>query len=153
MGNNSVRLQLNLGTRLTYTILSRRTTMAPTARLTALASIGIVLFDAVASVVSRSTGLGYGFFAIGSFAIYVLVGNKAYRMTGSLRTATLISVATGFVEGTLGWWVSWLIGPGRPAAGDPSVPAIIAIGTLAAMLFAAFGSQLGARLARRRAGP
>ncbi len=82
-------------------------------QIAAIGAIIIVLYDTIAAIISIGTGISYGWFSLGSFVIYLLFGFLTGRVSlwylGAL-TGALIAVA----ESTIGWAVSWSIGPGRP---------------------------------------
>lgn len=73
----------------------------------------MIVFDVVASVASRVFSFPYMKASIGSFAIYFAVGYFAARATDQSRVwvALLADVFVGFTDGTIGWAVSFLIGP------------------------------------------
>ena len=81
-------------------------------RIVVFGLIAVVAFDVLASLASRKLSFWYGYATIGSWLIYVTVGLLAGRVA-SVRAATAAGAAVGFVEATLGWAISWLIGPGR----------------------------------------
>lgn len=83
-------------------------------RVLFFASIALVLFDAIAALASESLGFSYGSAVYGSYLIYGLTGFFAARIGGT-RAAIIAGVALGLVDATIGWGVSWLIGPGKPA--------------------------------------
>jgi hypothetical protein len=74
----------------------------------------VVLFDAIGAFAARTLDFDYSVLSIGSWFIYAAAGffaaERSRWVPGILAGAT-----TGLADATLGWWVSWLIGPGRPA--------------------------------------
>jgi hypothetical protein len=82
-------------------------------RAALVAGIAIVAFDTLASVFSRVTGFDYTKFAYGSYLIQSAAGFFGRRSGLSFWRATLLGTWVGFVEATVGWAVSWWIGPGR----------------------------------------
>lgn len=74
----------------------------------------VVAFDIVGSLASRSFNFAYQWLTIGSFLIYAGVGFAASKYN-SLLFAPLTGAIMSFVDSTLGWYISWIIGPGRPA--------------------------------------
>lgn len=91
--------------------------MRDSARWWRLALVGgalIVAFDVAASFASRFTGVSYDRFAYGSFFIQAAAAFMARRASFPFRRATLLGTWVATVEATLGWAVSWWIGPGRP---------------------------------------
>jgi hypothetical protein len=66
-------------------------------------------------------------------------------------TGVLAALAMAIIDLTLGWFVSWLIGPGTPAGGFTAVTIIGAVMT--AFVGAGLAGSLGAWLGVRRRGP
>lgn len=82
----------------------------------ALVGAAIVLaFDTVAAVLSRAIGIEYGWFSLGSFSIYVLFGYLVARKSKWFYGG-IVGAFLGLVESTIGWMISWYIGPGRLTA-------------------------------------
>jgi len=79
-------------------------------------SLGILLFDTLGSLASKRFGFAYTSLTIGSMLIYAATGYFAGR-TAPLATAALAAILVGVVEATLGWAISWKIGPGRTPSG------------------------------------
>lgn len=70
----------------------------------------VVLFDALASFLSKTLALEYTEFAVGSMLIYFLSGGwGAWRF--SFLTGLAASLFAGLIDATLGLLVSRLIGP------------------------------------------
>ena len=65
-------------------------------------------------------GFSYAYAGIGSAIIYAGAGFFAAIVVG-FRSSILVGVAAGLVDATIGWGVSWAIGPGRVASGELSV--------------------------------
>jgi hypothetical protein len=59
------------------------------------------------------------------FGCYVVIGFVAILTTLELRYVELIGAITGFAESTLGWAITWRIGPGRLNATNPVSIAIV----------------------------
>lgn len=82
-----------------------------------LLSIGIavtLLYDTLGALISHSAGINYGWFAFGSLGLYLifgfLVAKRSWWVYGAAAGAVI-----GLVESTLGWAISWMIGPGKPS--------------------------------------
>lgn len=75
----------------------------------------ILVFDLVASLASRSLGFPYTRAAWGSYLIYFMIGLLVARAGGasSVRAAATAAAIAGFAEASLGWAISWQVGPGR----------------------------------------
>lgn len=83
-----------------------------------LAGIGAVLaFDTAASLASRALGFSYSLATFGSYAIYFAIGFLAARAAPSAPYAAAMITAgiAGLADASAGWWVSWQVGPGKPA--------------------------------------
>jgi hypothetical protein len=82
----------------------------------------IVAFDAIASVASLRFGFAYSKTAVGSWVICAMVGLLAGFTRGGLRAAVVGGALMGLVDVSLGWVVSWAIGPGRIPGGGTLSP-------------------------------
>ena len=94
--------------------------------LALLVSIGLILaFDTVASrIAAGDPSVQYGKLWPLQFGLYAVIGFCAMLAVLDIRLVELVGALTGFVEATLGWWISWRIGPGRVANATPSRIAI-----------------------------
>ena len=113
----------------------------------------VVVFDAVSATASRLVGFPYGRGVIGSFLIYAATGYFVAKagLRHRLRAAALAGAILGLTDATLGWAVSWAIGPGRPATG--LTPAMWLIVAALVMVGAAVLATVGGVAARwRRSG-
>jgi hypothetical protein len=125
-------------------------------RVAAFGGAVIVAFDIVASLTSRATGIPYARFAYGSYFIQAATGFMGRRAGLPLGKAALLGTWVGGVEATLGWAVSWWLGPGRPAS-PLTISTIIGVAVFVAIvatLLAALGawlSQLGRPRVQREA--
>ena len=86
-------------------------------RAALVAGLAIVAFDAVASIISRASGAPYTGFAYGSYLIQTAARFFGRRVGLTFWRATLLGTWVGFIEATIGWAVSWWIGPGRVEGG------------------------------------
>lgn len=99
----------------------------------------VVAYDALASALVVVTGWPYGALALGALAIQAAAGRAGGRRAGFLW-AILAGASTALAEGTLGFAVSWLIGPGRthlPSAVD--YPTTVGIAAAAGGVLGALG--------------
>ena len=97
----------------------------------------ILVYDTLTAIVSATTGVSYGLFSIGSFAIYILFGflvGRRSRWPWGVLAGALIAL----VETTIGWAISWSLGPGRPSA-EVGPMAVIAVIPLVVLFGAVFG--------------
>jgi hypothetical protein len=119
--------------------------MSPTQVIVIGAAL-VIVFDTIAALLSRAAGLSYTRFVIGSWSIYALVGYFAARSAhgGPVEAALLAGVVLGATDCTLGWAISWFIGPGK--VNDRVTPtrwaAIAVIGTATAATIAALAGLL-----------
>ncbi len=82
--------------------------------LTLICSIAVMLaFDTIASLMTRERPELYPRLWPLQAVFYVLIGFVAMLAVLDIRLVELIGAATGFIEGTVGWAISWRIGPGR----------------------------------------
>ena len=105
---------------------------------------GIIGFDVLASLASRALDFPYVDATPGSLLIYGVVGFTIGRLA-PVRHAIAGVVAVGTVEATIGWWLSWIIGLGRPMSGivDPTqaFKVVISVIVVAAIIGAGAGAM------------
>ena len=86
-------------------------------RVAAWGAVGVVAFDLAMSLASEVLHVPYGWGMVGSIVIYFMLGVLVTR-GGETRHPLLhvIVVATlvALVDASLGWAVSWAVGPGKP---------------------------------------
>lgn len=121
--------------------------MKNTLLIVLIGAASIVLYDAIGALASLSLGFDYGWLVLGSTAIYAMVGyfsaNKKNVVVGSLAGAVM-----GLVDSTLGWYISWTVGPGKPEIDLDGTMIIATIITVT--LLAAFIGMIGGFIARAR---
>ena len=78
-----------------------------------IGAFAVLVFDTIGSLASRNFGFPYYWLTVGSFLIYAGVGLAASKYNG-LMYAPLAAGIVGLIDSTLGWYISWVIGPGRP---------------------------------------
>ena len=78
-----------------------------------IGSLIIILFDTFASLISVTFQINYLLSIFGSILIYALVGFFSAKRS-NLLWAGIASGIVGLVDSTLGWYISWIIGAGRP---------------------------------------
>ena len=84
-----------------------------------------MIFDAVASVAAERWRFDYGALWPVSFAAYALVAFAAARERGSRMIGVAAGSAVAGADATVGWLVSWIIGPGAPEPGDREVVFVV----------------------------
>ena len=109
----------------------------------------VLAVSLVGSAASQTLGFDYSVLAPVSVVVYVAVGVYV-GLRARVSEAAIAGAAVGLIDATLGWGISWLIGPGRPQAGE----AITLLGwfntTFFVALLSAAGAALGAWLVHRR---
>lgn len=90
--------------------------MSPT-RVGVLCIAAVIAYDAAASTASLAFGFSYAYAGVGSILIYAASGFFAAR-TRTLWFSLLVGVIAGVADATVGWGVSWAVGPGRPPSGS-----------------------------------
>jgi hypothetical protein len=126
--------------------------MSRTARGTLYGAVAVLALDTIGAFASRTLGFEYAMLAPISFVLYTAIG--AYvGVAERVSRAAMVGAVVGVIDATLGWAISWVLGPGQPQAGER----ITLFGLLNTMLFvavlAAAGAALGASIAswvRRR---
>jgi len=100
-------------------------------------AVVVVGYDTLASIISLLTGIRYDVFALGSFLISLTFGFLLARKTKWYYGA-LSGAVNGLTEATLGWAISWSIGPGKPDFATDGVMIVI-IAVLAINIGAVLG--------------
>lgn len=88
-------------------------------RIALIGAVVVVGFDALASLLSRATGISYAWATLGSWLLYAAIGYLAARATPAepVRAAALAGMVLGITDATAGWATSWALGAGRLAGG------------------------------------
>ena len=108
--------------------------------------LAVVLYDAVGSAAAKALGFSYELLIPGSLLIYGAVAALAAAQRDWV-VGFFAAIAMAVTDLTLGWAVSWAVGPGRPAGGFTLMTVIGAIMTafVGAGLAGGVGAWLGAR--------
>jgi hypothetical protein len=105
----------------------------------AIGCFAVLLFDLLGATASRWLGFRYSQLAPGSYALYTATSVVAARL-GPAWIGIVAGAIVAFVEATVGWHISWRIGPGRPPAPTSlSRMRVIRIVVLVTMMGAGFG--------------
>ena len=112
-----------------------------------IGAAAILFYDAIGAIASLSLGFNYYWLIFGSTVIYAMVGyfsaNKKNVFIGAAAGAVM-----GLLDSTLGWYISWTLGPGRP---DIEMDAIMIISTIFFVtILAGFIGLIGGFIARAR---
>lgn len=131
-------------------------------RWTLIGCAAIVVFEAGWSLAAAALDFEIGDFpqvvisASVETAIFILAAFGAARDAGRARAGALSGAIVAFAGATIGWAVSWLIGPGAPAP-ENQTPLLVALTvTTVTGLGAAFGLAAGViaqRFRRPTTGP
>jgi hypothetical protein len=116
------------------------------------ASVTLVLLDMVGALAGKPLGFPYSSLGVVSLLIYLAVGLLgAWR--ANFTVGVVAAAVVGFLDGTVGPMVAWLIGAG-PVGQTITEPRIFAYGitvvTVTAAVAGLIGSLAGAWLERRR---
>lgn len=118
--------------------------MPPSKKVVAIGAVAVIAYDAVTALASHQFGFAYTRAAVGSYLLYAMVGYFAAKSDG-LRSAVRAGATIGLIDASVGWAVSWAIGPGRPSNGALTpVPwlVIAVIVASSATICAAIGSAV-----------
>jgi hypothetical protein len=111
--------------------------MSPIPKIILGGIFGIVLFDGLASLASRSFGFPYVYATAGSWLIYAMVGFAIGRVAPISYAAAGVAFVA-LAESTIGWWLSWIIGPGRTKSGTINstqvITAIVGVVVIGALI-------------------
>jgi len=113
--------------------------------IVAAATIVVVAFDIVASLASKSLGFSYTNAVAGSILLYLTIGYFLARTATGRRVAAGMAIV-GAADATVGWWFSWVIGPGRARNGVLSLSefSVVALSVIAlAVIFGSLGGIFG----------
>ncbi len=87
-------------------------------------SAAVLAIDALGSFACRRSGIPYQLLMILSVVVYALVGVLGSR-AGSAFPGAAAAAIVGLIDSTLGWRISWLIGPVRSPSGEISIAAVL----------------------------
>ena len=112
--------------------------------LTLLGSIGLILAcDISGAALARRGWINYRNLWPVQFGLYILIGFVAMLALLDLRLVEAVGAITGFIEATLGWNITWRIGPGRlPDANLVSIGIVILSMTAFGFGFAIIGALI-----------
>ena len=84
-----------------------------------IGALAVLAFDLIGSILSRAIGFDYTLLAFGSLVIYAAVGIFASR--DFFLLGPIAAGIVGLVDSTLGWYLSWVIGPGKVEDLSPEI--------------------------------
>ena len=111
----------------------------------------VLVFGTVASYSSLRFGFPYTYASVGSILIYSTIGYLGFRSAG-LKSSVGAALFVELVDATLGWWISWWIGPGALPEDQRTIP-FIAVTAVFVVVFAVACAFVGAGVARVMHGP
>lgn len=120
-------------------------------KIVGLGVLAVLAFDTVASFGSVSFNFPYEYAIVGSVLIYGAVGYFSFRHAG-LSSAVGAALLVEVVDATLGWYISWEIGPGALPA-EQTTAAVIVATICFVFIFAAVCAVIGSAVARVAHGP
>ena len=117
-------------------------------RLAVLFSAIVVAYDALAAAIAKGLVISYGSFVVPEAVLFVFMGIYAGRKMGGWNGFAPVLIAA-IANGTLGWYVAALIGPGAMPPGQISTAAFqLASYILVPAVFGAAGVATGIRVNR-----
>ena len=117
-----------------------------------LGIIAVIGFDFLASFASRTFGFPYAAASIGSYCLYFAIGFAAARGAASsaIQNAAAAGAFAGLADASIGWAVSWVVGPGRLPAGERLTVTAWLVTAILVTFLAASIAALGGLLGRRQ---
>ena len=110
-----------------------------------------IVFDGIWSIVARAKGYTYSKGMWVSFLIYAIAGGVAMQ-NGDFNSGLIAGIGVAAIDATIGWWLSWVIGPGRlpetiskearPTAIVKAIVMVILLGALFGMVGAFIASRI-----------
>jgi hypothetical protein len=95
-------------------------------KITLVGSIAVLLLDTVASFLALWLDTNYGWFSLASFMLYIIFGYLGARRSRWFVGA-IVAMCMAVVESTIGWAISWQIGPGKATSDLSSVVIVVTI--------------------------
>lgn len=108
----------------------------------------MLAYDVAGSLASRSLGFSYAKLTFVSFSIYFVIGLLAASVT-NVTNAAFVAAGVAAVEATIGWAISWRLGPGQIPEDERTmgriagaILAVVAAGFILGLAGASVGSWL-----------
>ena len=116
-----------------------------------MGSAAVLALDTIGSLASLRFKFAYARLAPVSYLLWALAGFAAVvgqvsEIRDAVALGALAGGVVGLVEATIGWWISWRLGPGRIPAERVRpglIQRIVVIVAIRAALFGAAGGGLG----------
>ena len=103
--------------------------------------VSVLLFDTVGALASRYFGFPYSALTFGSLVIYMFLG-WAVTSRQSITSAALTGALVAFIDATIGWAISWRIGPGKVEATSTRIIGTVLTVTMLSAFFSGVGGVL-----------
>ena len=71
-----------------------------------------IVFDGIWASIAKARNLSYAKGAWVSFLIYFVAGGFASK-NNNILYGLLSGMGVALIDATIGWWISWRVGPGR----------------------------------------
>ena len=96
---------------------AKRSRIRRVLQFAAWGAAAVMVFDLAMSLASKLLHFPYGWGMIGSIVIYSVLGARVARETGvryPLVDVGVVATLVALVDASLGWTISWHVGPGKP---------------------------------------
>lgn len=110
--------------------------------------VAITLVDLLGSYAAKAFGFNYAWMIVASLACYLWVGYAAYD--GRVGAGALAASIVAFWEGTVGWAISWAVGPGRVAPTEAPLAFTLTCGVLFSLFYGTAAGLCGAGIRAHR---
>lgn len=116
------------------------------AKIILVAVLVVLAYDTLGALASRALGFPYETLVFGSYVIYGCAGFFAGRARGLVKGA-IAGGLVGLIDATLGWAISWHLGPGHPPEGvTNALPLFVAFTVVFVSLLGAGLGLVGAAI-------
>ncbi len=72
----------------------------------------VLLIDTLGSIAAKKLSFDYKKLSVLSLLVYITIGYYSGKETGPVVTG-IVCTLVGLVDSTIGWKISWVIGPGK----------------------------------------
>ena len=111
--------------------------MSPIIVILAVGILSVLLVDTLGSLAARHFGFRYSSLFVISWALRLATGFFAARY-GDIKASFFAGGAVALIDATVGWYISWRIGPGRPE-GQITIETMV----MAVLIITLTGAALG----------
>ncbi len=119
--------------------------------ITLAGAIAVIAVSSLGALAARELGFDYSWLIPFSVAIYAVVGFAVSRYV-RLIYAPVAGAVVGLIDTTIGWYISWIIGPGNPQVETDMLGIIFTVVMVVAldMIIATLGGIVARLIWRRR---